>query len=373
MSERRLQLHRIDALDGLRAVAVAMVFVFHISSAAVPGGYQGVMLFFALSGFLITSLLLQEWRETSRISLRSFYARRFLRLMPALTVMVVVTVAATVVLGAFTLTTMKDAASGLAYVMDIYAPASHTIGGGYAHTWSLAVEEQFYLIWPALLVVTLIRRRSLLRLVIGWMLVLTAVTAVLALTDAVYRGGMYRLPTTQFPVIGAGILLAIVLDGPHAARVLELLARPVVPVLAIVGALVLLFTTPHGATWLYLGGYPAVGLMFAGLIGAVVAAPTSAVTRALSVRPLLWLGRRSYAFYLWHVPVIYLLAGHTHNRLTEGVAALAASLLATWLSWRLVESPFLRMKRRFTRPTTGLDELIPAQAVDFPAPLVTTS
>ena len=362
-----MQFHRVAALDGLRAIAVALVFGFHVDSAAVPGGYQGVMLFFALSGFLITTLLLQEWRDTGRISLRAFYARRFLRLMPALAVMVAVTVAASVALGAFTVTTLKDALSGIAYVMDIYAPASHTIGGGYAHTWSLAVEEQFYLIWPAVLVFTLARRRSLLRLVIGWMLVLTAVTALLALTDAIYRGGMYRLPTTQFPVIGAGILLAIVLDGPRGAWLLSHLTRPVVPALAIVGALILLFTTRHGATWLYVGGYPAVGVMFAALIGAVVAAPRSAITRALSARPIVWLGRRSYGFYLWHVPVIYLLAAHTHSRMVEAVAALVFSLLATWLSWWLVETPFLRMKRRFERAATDLDELVPAQAGPLPA------
>ena len=364
---QRLQFHRVAALDGLRAIAVAMVFAFHIDSSAIPGGYQGVMLFFALSGFLITTLLLQEWRDTSRIQLRAFYARRFLRLMPALLVMVVVTVAASVVLGTFTVTTMKDAASGLGYVMDIYAPASHTIGGGYAHTWSLAVEEQFYLIWPAVLVFTLTRRRNLLRVVIGWMLALTALTAVLAMTDVVYRGGMYRLPTTQFPVIGAGIVLAVVLDGPRGAWLLRVLARPVVPAVAIVGAIALLFTTPHGADWLYLGGYPAVGLMFAALIGTVLAVPGSAVTRALSVRPLVWLGRRSYGFYLWHVPVIYLLAAHTHSRLVEGVVALTLSLIATALSWRLVETPFLRLKRRFERAAADLDELVPVQPVGLPA------
>ena len=357
----RLRFQRLDGLDGLRAVAVMLVFQFHVAGGVLPGGYQGVMLFFALSGFLITTLLLQEWADADRIRLRAFYTRRFLRLMPALVVMVAMTVAANIALGEFTSTTFKDAGAALGYVMDIYAPASHSIGGGYAHTWSLAVEEQFYLLWPAVLVFTLRRRRSVLHVVTGWMLVLTALTAVLAVTGAVDRSGMYRLPSTQFPVIGAGIVLAVLLNGARASRWLALLSRPAVPFAAGLGTAVLLLTTPHGATWLYLGGYPAVGLMFAALIGAVLAAPHSGLTRVLSARPIVWLGRRSYGFYLWHAPVILLLAAHTHRKLLIGIAGLALSLLATDLSWRLVEAPFLRMKRRFDRVPAGLGELVPTQ------------
>ena len=354
---QRLAAHRLDALDGLRGLAVALVFLVHVRPTAFPGGYEGVMLFFTLSGFLITSLLLQEWRNNERIALRAFYLRRCLRLMPALVAMVVATVAANVVLGTVSLTTVKDASAALFYVMDIYAPATHTLGGGYNHTWSLAVEEQFYLIWPAILVVALARRWSLVRIVVGWMVGLTVLTAALAMTGAVDADGMYRIPTTHFPEIGAGILLAVLLTDDTRGRLTAALRHRLVAAAGIAVLLVLLFTTPHRSTWLYLGGFTLGGLAFAGLVGATVVSPGARLSRWLSLRPLLWLGRRSYGFYLWHAPVLEVLHQRVHGWWMVTLAGLAISLLVTELSWRIVELPFLRLKRRFERVTPGHDEL----------------
>jgi peptidoglycan/LPS O-acetylase OafA/YrhL len=147
-------MRRIDSLDGLRALAVLLVFVGHVDQRGLPGGYVGVEVFFVISGYLITALLLHEQRRTGAISLRHFYVRRMLRLWPALLLFVVVVapISALDHIGE----PAADGTAALLYLTDFWANASEHFSL-LLHTWSLAVEEQFYLVWPAVLVFALKR------------------------------------------------------------------------------------------------------------------------------------------------------------------------------------------------------------------------
>ena len=341
---------RFDALDGLRAVAVALVFLTHAGPGVFTGGFLGVTLFFALSGYLITTLLLSEYRRTERISLKRFYVRRFLRLMPALFAMVVLTAAASIVVGAQN--TLHDAWPAITYTMDIVAPVTHQEGGIYNATWSLAVEEQFYLIWPAILIIGLHRRWNLRAIVVGFMVVCLAITAALTIrTGGHILSDVYRLPTTHLPIMGAGILFAFARHDGVSERLRRALASPIVPLVTFAALAAALFLVSNRDVGLYRGGWLAFAILSAALVAHLVVAPTGATARTLSTPPFVWLGQRSYGFYLWQGPVILLLRDRVpHSALLTSIAGLILTLIVTQLSWLIVEQPFLRLKNRFESP-----------------------
>lgn len=341
---------RFDALDGLRAVAVALVFLTHAFPNVFPGGFLGVTLFFALSGYLITTLLLSEHRRTGRISLKRFYVRRFLRLMPALFAMVLLTAAASIVVG--TKETLRDAAPAITYTMDIVAPITHRDGGIYNATWSLAVEEQFYLVWPAIMIIGLRRRWNLRAIVFGFMAVCLAITAALTIhTGGTVLSDVYRLPTTHLPIMGAGILFAFARHDGVSERLRRVLASPAVPVVTLGVLAGALFGIDNRNIGLYRGGWLVFAILAAALVAHLVVAPTAGTARALSTSPFVWLGQRSYGFYLWQGPVILLLRDKLpHSTAVTAFGGLIVTLIATQASWMIVEQPFLRLKSRFESP-----------------------
>jgi peptidoglycan/LPS O-acetylase OafA/YrhL len=329
-------LSRLRSLDGLRALAVSMVFVHHVVPAALPGGALGVSLFFALSGYLITAILLEERERTGRISLPSFYARRALRLYPALIVLVVAATVAAWVQDVGN--PVPDAIAALLYLTDFYAQFDVHLNL-LLHTWSLAVEEQFYLVWPAVLIVGLAR---------GWRLDLVTGVAILGGIASVAALELFVgadkvpyitfLPTSNLPMIGGGVLLALMLRTRRGTRLCARFSgtAAAAAALAVLG----------------LGMVCGSAVAFAVLPVVVPVAHLllhreSAISRVLSLRPVVWLGERSYGFYLWHYPVLLSLSLHVESELVVGLAGLAIVLAATELSWRYVELPFLRRKRRY--------------------------
>lgn len=327
---------RLRSLDGLRALAVSMVFVHHVVPGQLPGGALGVSLFFALSGYLITAILLEERERTGAISLRRFYARRALRLYPAL---IVVVVAATIAAWVQDVgNPVPDALAALLYVTNFYAQFDVHVNL-LLHTWSLAVEEQFYLVWPAVLILGLARGWRLGLLVGAVILVGIASVAALELfAGAGHVPYITFLPTSNLPMIGGGVILALALRSERGRRLCTRLSGTL-PMLAALAVL-------------------ALGMVFGSAIGLAVipvVVPVahlllhreSPVSRALSAGPVVWLGERSYGFYLWHYPVLLSLELHVDSDLVVGLAGLAIVLAATEVSWRLVELPFLRRKRRY--------------------------
>jgi peptidoglycan/LPS O-acetylase OafA/YrhL len=335
-------------LDGLRAIAVAGVFLYHSRIDWLPGGFLGVDLFFVLSGYLITSLLLVEWEARNRIDLRRFWLRRARRLLPAL---VVVVLAALILAAIFArddlARTRGDAVSSLLYYTnwhEIIANHSYFNLMGrpslLQHLWSLAVEEQFYVIWPLLLVpgLVLLGRKRLPFLVAAGIAGSAALMWVLYNPTDPTR--VWNGTDTRAFLLLMGILLALV--WPYVERL-----RRALPLLELFGvaalvATVLLFRQMHDYDpTLWQGGDLAASFCFVVLIAAV-AHPGTGLGEALGVQPLRWLGERSYGIYLWHWPVIELMRPGVDISWTGPgvvVAQAAIVLTAAELSYRFVEQP----------------------------------
>jgi peptidoglycan/LPS O-acetylase OafA/YrhL len=341
-------------LDGLRAIAVVGVFVYHSRIDWLPGGFLGVDLFFVLSGYLITSLLLVEWEARNRIDLRRFWLRRARRLLPAL---VVVVLAALILASIFARTdlarTRGDAVSSLLYYTNWHLiVANHSYFNLMGrpsllqHLWSLAVEEQFYVIWPLLLVpgLVLLGRRRLPLLVVAGIAGSSTAMWLLYRPNADPSRVYYGTDTRAFLLL-MGILLALVWPAiERLRRALPLLE--LCGLAALVGT-VLLFLRMHDFDpTLYRGGDLAAAFCFAVLIAAV-AHQESGIGQALGVAPLRWLGERSYGIYLWHWPVIALMRPGVDISWTGPVVVAAQAgivLAAAALSYRFIEQP-IRTRR----------------------------
>jgi peptidoglycan/LPS O-acetylase OafA/YrhL len=355
---------RIGAVDGLRAFAVSGVIAFHFG-IGVPGGFLGVDLFFVISGYVITRLLLVEWLRTGSIDWLRFWARRARRLLPAVMALLVV-VQLWLRLGALPeLRTTTDAqtVAALTYVSNWYAVVTDlgywgalTNGSPLTHLWSLAVEEQFYLVWPLLLIVVVkvTRSRRVLAVVAGAGAVASYTAAgVLHALDGADRA--YLGTDTRSGALLLGILCALALTrsapGPDGSwdrrpsRRTRALARSAFALA--VASLVVLWTVARiEASWMYEGGLALAGVSAALVIAYLVAAPDAAAARLLNTRPVVWTGRLSYSLYLWHWPV-HIYATHT-NRAggpLVTVAQLAATLALGVLSFALVERPARRIRR----------------------------
>jgi peptidoglycan/LPS O-acetylase OafA/YrhL len=346
------------ALDGLRAVAVLTVVLFHAGVSHAQGGFLGVSLFFTLSGFLITGLLLAEHASTGRIALRSFWARRVRRLAPAsLLCLAAILISAPWLVAASEMRTMRG---------DVIAAAANianwrflTAGQSYAslftgrpspvlHFWSLAIEEQFYLVFPVLVACLLrFRRRTVLPLVLAGLIGLSLASALRSSNhDLVYYG-----THTRAAELLIGALLACAVWQPHrrVARWLEAHTRTLsaLAIAAIAAAAVLVMTTPQSAGWLYRGGFPAMALLWCPMI--VAATNNTAYSAVLGSSPLSAIGRRSYGIYVFHWPVFTLATPHVLH--LSGWTARAVQLaiigVATEISFQLVEQPI--RERRILR------------------------
>ena len=337
-------------LDGLRAIAVASVFLYHSRIDWLPGGFLGVDLFFVLSGYLITSILLVEWEARNRIDLLRFWLRRARRLIPALVVVVLGSLVLASIFARQDLAhTRSDVVSSLLYYSNWHQViANHSyfnLMGNPSllqHTWSLGVEEQFYIVWPLLLVpgLVLVGRKRL------PMLVIAGIAASAALMWLLYNptdpSRVYYGTDSRAFLLLMGILLALVWPwieriGPRALPVLELLG-----IAALIGSVLLFLQMEEFNPTLYQGGDLAAAFCFTVLVAAV-AHRRSGIGHALGVAPLRWIGERSYGIYLWHWPIILLVAG-VNARPSPGVVIGEAAivLMAAALSYRYVEEPIRR-------------------------------
>ena len=342
---------RRAALDGLRAVAVTAVVAYHLgggAAGAVRGGFLGVDLFFVLSGYLITGLLVREHRDRSRIDLVGFWERRVRRLLPALLlVLVVVALATWWAARPETWSARRgDALWTLAYLANWhFVAAGEDYFAAYAgasplrHTWSLSIEEQFYLLWPLVVVGCLRVRRELLAVVAGVLVVASAAAMAWAYGAASLSRAYYGTDgRVQQLLVGA--LLALLLAR---ARRLPRYAGPA----AFAALLLALVLASDAAPVYYRGGALAFAALTAVVVADVELRPDGGLARALSWAPAAALGRISYGVYLWHWPVLVLTplpSGPSPAWWLTQALRVGLTLGLSVLSWVLVERPVLERR-----------------------------
>ncbi len=341
----------LPGLDGLRALAVIAVLLYHAAVSWLPGGFLGVEVFFVISGYLITSLLLDEWHQNGRIDLVGFWLRRARRLLPAAFFLVIATLAYAAVFLPWELSGLRDdALAAFAYVTNWYLVFDHQSyfqavvrPSLLRHLWSLAVEEQFYLLWPLLFVLGLRRwgPRLLLGAVLAGALGSSLLMGLLYQPD-VDPSRLYYGTDTRAAGLLVGVALAFVWVPGHTPVRWQRLPFDLVG-LAAFGALVVCgLRLAEYDPFLYHGGFALVALATAAAIAAVVHPRARLFGAVLSWKPLRWLGTRSYGLYLWHWPIFSLTRPQLDLPL-DGLPLLAlrlgATLLLSELSYRLVETP----------------------------------
>ncbi len=340
-------------LDGVRAFAVMAVMCFHAFLPFASGGFIGVDVFFVLSGFLITALLCEEWRNNGTVSLRRFYLRRALRLLPALVLLLTVC-------DLFVVISSPDLAIKFfrASVISLFYVANWAVAFdwvrmyAFLHTWSLSIEEQFYVLWPILLIVMLrmrVSKRVIAAVAVAGIIAAIATRAVLWSHHVPYAR-VYAGLDTRGDALLTGCLIGLLASWNWLPS--SRLGRRISSVGMVVGMVVLaafvvvlkvevpyVWYIPYGITPI------ASGLMLVGLLVAPIA-PLNAILRHPTV---VWIGRLSYGLYLWHYPIFIrseaIIPREQYGWIAFVVPA-ALSFAAAAASFYLLERPLLRLKNR---------------------------
>ncbi|MBT0773800.1 acyltransferase [Kineosporia sp. J2-2] len=337
---------RRPALDGLRAFAVLAVMAFHTSPAA-HGGFLGVDVFFVISGYLITALLLREWSRSGGVDLKAFYVKRALRLLPPLLFMLAVSLpfVFTWARDQLTLNPVIAIASVLLYVANWANVWVNEGTGIWTHTWSLSIEEQFYLIWPLVLIGVLARRKKApaAGLVVLIALVVLARWVGVANSDSFLW--IYYATTSHCDGLLLGSLLAVLLNRrdslARSGRQSEIVAW------AGVFGLAALFATSHIETSdTYEWRLPMAALFATMIVHHLATRKQGPMVDLLSLRPFVAVGMVSYGLYLYHFPVFMTVQSRHYPHLEQHALEITLTLALTVFSWFVVEKPALRLKDR---------------------------
>jgi len=369
------QRQRAPGLDGVRALAVLAVLAFHLGIPGAPGGFLGVDVFFVLSGYLITDLLAARRDQSGQLSLGQFWARRARRLLPALAVVLVTVTAAVALAEPGQLAALRPTLAAAACYASNWYQATHHVSyfasfgppPPLQHLWSLAIEEQFYLIWPLILALVLAGLGSRhARAAVAWAgAAASALLMALLYTPGSDPSRVYYGTDTHAAALLVGAALALTWPLATIAAAPPRLTRRL-DFAGLAGLALLAWAAGHlsGADpVVYPAGLVIAALAAGGLV--LAAAAPGGVSAMLSLRPLRWLGVRSYGIYLWHWPVIALAAAIAgRNRVPAWLwpveAAIVIGLAAA--SWKWVETPILQAGFGVTLRSwrTGLAESLTA-------------
>jgi peptidoglycan/LPS O-acetylase OafA/YrhL len=361
-TQRTMSIPFIPELDGLRGIAVSLVLLFHLQVPLFGIGWCGVDLFFVLSGYLITTILL--WTKDSPGFFRNFYARRVLRIFPLyFSALSIVFFVALPVAERLHLAHSVPVSEQLWYWLYLsnWRNASGHILYYLSHFWTLAVEEQFYLVWPC--VVFFLSRRSLLKVCAGTILICLASRCALcwngAWTEFLHRGTIFRMDDLAW-----GALLALAATDPQLSLQLNRWGKIGVSLAILVLASILIFAGTSALSWPMMSiGYTALGLTSACLVWIASRGSNHLgwSSRLLNIGPLRSFGKYSYGIYVLHYPIVILLQMGNERLgaklpwshysgvflVLRIVLGFGLSYAAALFSWNLLEKPFLRLKERF--------------------------
>jgi peptidoglycan/LPS O-acetylase OafA/YrhL len=398
----------LPGLDGMRALAVVAVMVYHANADWLPGGYLGVEVFFVISGYLITLLLISEKERTRTVNMRQFWFRRARRLLPALFTMLIALTIWTSLFDRDALGKLRgDVIAALLYVSNwyqIWTGAGYTAANEFAplrHLWSLAVEEQFYVVWPLVMFALLRGGTRRIADLSRWLVI--AALGITVVTALVYTSGPIGTPEVTpdayWNVFGreiskfdwsylgtfsraAGLLLGAafamvwrpvaVMRGPlrTKGRVLDLVALLGLLGLAAMAWWMWLIGPSGGNPVLFRGGFLLCALATLMMVAGVTH-ERAVTSKVLSIPVLLWIGTRSYGLYLYHWPIYQIIRGiaGVHLSVVEFAFAMVATVIVTEVSYRFIETPIRRGTWRGSwhrirrAPTTGVRNALVAGGV----------
>ncbi|MEP6849251.1 MAG: acyltransferase [Acidobacteriota bacterium] len=359
-----VRFRHFPALDGLRGVAVLAVMACHLElllpelHPAIQGGFLGVDIFFVLSGFLITSILLSEQDATGTIDLKNFFIRRFLRLGPALWFFLICLYLA----GDFLLPANEsriiykngDFFYAFFYLMNWHQAYGNGEAGELNHTWSLAIEEQFYIIWSLVLYKAFSSHmtRRLIAGVVGGSIILLLIWRAFRAATVSELNVIYYSTDTRIDALLIGCLASMIycwrlVPADVFVSAQFRLAAGIAPILA----LAIYFEFNHHDVLLYIGTLSVFSASIAVIILSLVTRQRSIMHKFLENRLLIWIGRISYSLYLWHYCLYVFSRTLSSSPLVQGAVGILLAVAVSCLSYYLIERPILKIKDRFTVKT----------------------
>ena len=346
------------SLDGLRGIAILAVMAYNGHLSFAKGGFIGVDIFFVLSGFLITSLLIQEWERTGSISLKRFYIRRALRLLPALFLVILFCCVYAVLYqpGDKAETTLKGAVYTLFYMANWAQALNPPHGiGALSHAWSLSVEEQFYGLWPLLLIglLWLNLRRSRMLLILTFFISASVMWRAVLWHSGAHYMRLYAGSDTRADALLIGCIAGLLLSWNMmpTTRTVSVLIKTVafaaIPFLICLG----IYGSIQGG-YMYYGVFTLVAIGAVAILVEALGSSSKFIVGVLEFPALVWIGRISYSLYLWHFPVFGALPVEKLNRLhlhplLFQPLRFGVTFAVACASFYLVEQSFLRLKKRF--------------------------
>lgn len=341
-------------LDSLRGLAILGVILYHINFNWMPGGFLGVTVFFVLSGYLITDILAIEWKNNKRIDLKKFWLSRARRLLPGMLIMLIVTLAWITIFHSSLLVKMRgDSLAALLYFSNwwyIYHKLSYFDSFSQLsplnHFWSLAVEEEFYVVWPFVISLGFYYIKKQSRMIL--FICLGAIASALAMA-ILYEPGTdpsriyYGTDTRAFSLL-IGAALALIWPSSRLASKIIPQARLILDIIGGVALIIILtmfWKTNQYEPFLYRGGMVLLSIATA-LLVANLAHPASRIAQFLRFRPLRWMGVRSYGIYLWHYPIITLTTPKVNSgefSFTRAILQFLLIIIVAQISWKFIENP----------------------------------
>ena len=350
----------LPQLDGLRGVAIVAVMLFHAGISTFGGGFIGVDIFFVLSGFLITTLLVREYQTHGSVSLRNFYMRRALRLLPALLILLLV-----FCLLSFIRLDSTDARSNYVGALIVLFYLSNwaralSLHPQYPldHTWSLSIEEQFYVLWPVILILmltTLKKPKHVLALTVCFALAAWCLRVYLTMSGSTVER-IYYGSDTRADSLMAGCALGIFYDSQLWKELNVARFGKYITVLAIfcgLGLLVFVCRANWRQAYMYYAGFLAVEIFTVIVLIEMLTNTKGLICAALQTRLIVWVGSISYGLYLWHYPIFRLVRSQGYETWIIATAGSAITFIVASISYHFLERPLLRLRRYFVHEKPG--------------------